>query len=46
MSRQDKVLGFLICFLLLAALSFVGREDYEAQRVIDATPVTVLAVSR
>lgn len=46
MSRQERFLAFLICFLLLAALNFAGREDYEAQRVIDATPVTVLAVSR
>lgn len=46
MSKQELFWCYFVCFLVLAALSFAGREDYKAQRVIDVTPVVVLAVSR
>lgn len=43
MSRQERIYAILVCVLTLVALSFAGREDYQAQLQIDE-PIKVAEV--
>lgn len=42
MSR-DTAYAFAVVFFTLVALGFAGRCDYEAQMVIDESPVVYVA---